>query len=68
MASDRQLATEIEYDLKKWEEEQKKAEEETRREVGDCMDLIIGCSYMCISLKPCMLPRTFVIFFVSLFV
>ncbi len=32
LAADKQLATEIEYDLRKWEEEQKKAEEESRRE------------------------------------
>ena len=33
LAADKQLATEIEYDLKKWEEEQKKLEEGRRSQV-----------------------------------
>ena len=33
LAADKQLATEIEYDLKKWEEEQKKLEEHRRSQV-----------------------------------
>lgn len=34
LAADKQLASEIEFDLKKWEEDQKKIEETRREQVG----------------------------------
>jgi len=45
LAADKQLAAEIEYDLRQWEEERKRQEEETRRDAQVGSSVIVSVLY-----------------------